>query len=47
MQKNDVQQIFGRCNLLNSRQLSFISQVVTVLKIYKEQIKVHITPNFD
>ena len=30
---------FGRCNLLNSRQLSFINQVETVVKSYKEQIK--------
>ena len=31
--------LFGRCNLLNSRQLSFINQVETVVKSYKEQIK--------
>ena len=31
--------LFGRCNLLNSRQLSFINQVETVVKSYKEQNK--------
>ena len=31
--------LFGRCNLLNSRQLSLINQVETVVKSYKEQIK--------
>ena len=31
--------LFGRCNLLNLRQLSFINQVETVVKSYKEQIK--------
>ena len=30
--------LFGNCNLLNSRQFSFINQVETV-KSYKEQIK--------
>ena len=31
--------LFGCCNLLNLRQLSFINQVETVVKSYKEQIK--------
>ena len=30
---------FGRCNLLNSRQFSFINQAETGVKSYKEQMK--------
>ena len=30
---------FGHCNLLNSRQFSFINQAETGVKSYKEQIK--------